>query len=418
MLKIHYHSDCPFFAGCESMLANFFNSEGFRQAHVVSFSYRQSVRYTLGFKQRVERDLPVYSIAFPDLSDFAKLPSGWPLLSKRLVMAFFRLLFTSPILVYEIVVLFRLFKKLDPDILHINNGGYPAALSARAAAIAGKLAGIPKVLMVVNNMADDYQRFSRWLDYPVDRLVGRSVDLFVTGSEVAAARLRSVLNLPKHQVIAVHNGISMRKANASVAVTRERLELGNFDGVIFGVVALLIPRKGHQVLLDAVLKLVAENRLAENEFKILIEGSGPLQQELINFVNIHKLARWVMFVGDEENVIDFMSALDVLILPSVQEEDFPNVILEAMALGKPVIATRLAGTPEQVIDGVTGLLVEPRNAVQLGEAICHLVDNPNIRYGMGRAAVGRFSDHFTSEIALDNYTNMYIKLFDTRKQTK
>lgn len=415
MLRIHYHSDCPFFAGCENMLANFFNSEDFRQVHEITFSYRQSERYVQGFRLRVRRDLPVYPVVFPDLSDCNVLPKVMPLLVKRVTMAILRLLLTGPVLIYEIAVLYRLFKKIGPDILHINNGGYPAALSARAAAIAGKLAGVPQTLMVVNNMADGYQRFSRWLDYPVDRLVRRVVDLFVTGSEAAAERLCTVLDLPVHKVMAIHNGIAMRSATASIAVTRERLGVGDFDGVVFGVVASLVPRKGHQVLLEAVSRLVAESRFNDKDLKVLIEGNGPLRQELVDFVMTHALEHWVMFVGDEENIVDFMSALNVLILPSIQDEDLPNVILEAMALGKPVIATRLAGTPEQVIDGVTGLLVEPRNVVQLGEAICYLMDRPNARHGMGCAASGRFGSHFTSKIALDNYTKMYTGLFEARK---
>jgi len=395
------------------MLANFFNLEDFRKTHIISFSYRQSVRYTQGFKRRVKRDLPVYPLTFPDLSDFSILPNGLSELSKRLILAFLRLLLTGPVLIYEIVVLFRLFKKLGPDILHINNGGYPAALSARAASIAGKLAGIPKVLMVVNNMPVGYQRFSRWLDYPLDRLVGRSVDLFVTGSEASAEKLRYVLNLPKNKVMTIHNGIAMRSATFSVADTRKRLGLDNFNGVVFGVVALLIPRKGHLVLLEAISKLVAERKLNDKALKILIEGNGPLQQELVEFVNNHDLTRWVTFVGDEENVVDFMSAIDVLILPSVKDEDFPNVILEAMALGKPIIASRLAGTPEQVIDGVTGLLVEPRNAVKLGEAIYHLMANQDVRHEMGLAALDRFNSHFTCHQALSNYTNLYLTFLGT-----
>jgi glycosyltransferase involved in cell wall biosynthesis len=415
MLKIHYYSDCPFFAGCESMLANFFNSEDFRQAYIVSFSYRQSAMYTQGFKQRVKCKLPVYPVTFPDLSDSTMLPNKLSLLSKRLIMAFLRLLLSGPVLIYEIVVLFRLFKKIGPDILHINNGGYPGALSARAAAIAGKLANVQKVIMVVNNMAVDYQRFSRWLDYPIDRLVGQSVDLFVTGSEAAASRLRSILNFSNHKVIAIHNGIATRSPSAGVQATRERLGLSNFDGMVFGVVALLIPRKGHQVLLEAILKLVEDKKLKDDSLKILIEGNGTLRQNLVDFVNNHNLTRWVTFVGNEDNIVDFMSALDVLILPSVQDEDFPNVILEAMALGKPVIASRLAGTPEQVIDGVTGLLVEPRNVEQLGEAICHFMGKQNVLPDMGRAALSRFSNHFTCQTALANYSTMYIKLFETQK---
>lgn len=412
-IKIHYHSDCQFFAGCENMLANFFNSEDFRQNHSVSFSYRQSMRYTQGFNQKVKRDLQVYPLTFPDLSDFNILPNFLPFISQRLIRVFLRLVLTIPVLIYEIVVLFNLFKKLCPDILHINNGGYPGSLSARAAAIAGKLAGIQKVIMVVNNMAADYQRFSRLLDYPFDRFVGRSVHLFVTGSESAAVRLRSVLSLPKFKVIAIHNGINIRRLVASIADTRKRLGLDNFKGVVFGVVALLIPRKGHLVLLEAVLKLVTDSRINNKDFKILIEGNGPLQQELVYFVNNHDLTHLVSFVGDEDNVFDFMSAVDVLILPSIQDEDFPNVVLEAMALGKPVIASRLAGTPEQVIDGVTGLLVEPRNIVQLGDAICYLKDSPNVRQEMGIAALGRFTSNFTSKIALSNYANLYIKLLET-----
>ena len=412
MLKIHYHSDCPFFAGCENMLANFFNSEDFRKTHNVSFSHRQSVCYTQGFKQRVKRELPVFLVLFPDLFDLSKLPTGLPLLCKRLIMVFLRLMFNGPLLLYEIVVLFHLFKKNSPDILHINNGGYPAALSARAAAIAGKLAGIQKVLMVVNNMAFDYQHYSRWLDYPVDRLVVRSVDLFLTGSEAAASRLRYVLSLPTHKVVAIHNGISLRKPVSGDVATRERLGLGKYGGVVFGVVALLIPRKGHKVLLEAVLKLVQDSRVDANTCKILIEGDGPLRKSLVDFVCNHNLEHLVTFVGDEQNIVDFMGALDVLILPSISEEDFPNVILEAMALGKPVIASRLAGTPEQVVDDVTGLLVDPCDISQLADAICHLVASQEVRSEMGRAALERFTCHFTSEIAIRNYSKMYQKIYE------
>ncbi len=399
------------------MLANFFNSEAFRQTHNISFSYRQSVKYTQGFKRRVNSDLPVYPVTFPDLSDLS-IPLSrlrLPELGERLIMAILRLLLTTPLFFYEIMVLFLLFKKLGPDVLHINNGGYPGALSARAAVIAGVLAGVPKVLMVVNNMAVDYKRLSRWSDCFIDYLVVRSVDLFITGSEAAATQLSSVLNIPKQKVMAIHNGIAMRSGFASIKTTRERLGLENFNGVVFGVVALLIARKGHEVLLKTILKLVEDGKLKDNSLKILIEGNGALRQNLGDFVNNNNLTRWVTFVGDESNITDFMSALDALILPSVQDEDFPNVILEAMALGKPVIASRLAGIPEQVVDGVTGLLVEPRNVEQLGVAICHLVDNPITFQKMSHAALSRFSKQFTYQTALDNYSKMYIKLFETRK---
>ena len=108
-----------------------------------------------------------------------------------------------------------------------------------------------------------------------------------------------------------------------------------------------------------------------------------------------------------------MSLLDVLILPSISDEDFPNVILEAMALGKPVISTRLAGVPEQVIDGETGFLVNPRNVDELKLAIKELCNNTTLRLQMGRAAVYNFEDKFTAEIAVKKYMALYKSMIET-----
>lgn len=392
------------------MLANFFNSEKFRQTHNVSFSYVYSEDYEQGLNRRVNLKLTTYTFFFPSFTDYNKLPKWLPSLTRRVFMAGLRLLFNIPLLMYQVFILFRLFKKIGPDVLHINNGGYPAANSARAAAIAGKFAGIPKVLMVVNNMAVGYRHYSRWLDYPIDRLVVRSVDVFITGSRAAGKKLQRVLKLQMHQLKTISNGITLRNLTCSVTETKQRLGMGEFKGVIFGVVALLIPRKGHRILLEAVLKLVNDQKLMGGEFKVLIEGNGPLRKMLSDFVGVNNLTQWVEFVGDEKNIVDFMSALDVLILPSVQDEDFPNVILEAMALGKPVIASRLSGTPEQVVEGVTGILVEPCNPTQLASAIFQLINQAGMRSSMGRAGLVRFNANFTTQYAIESYDNLYAKL--------
>lgn len=406
-LKIHYHSDCAFFAGCENMLANFFNSTEFRNTFVLSFSYRRTALYDEGLARRVHAPVEMHAFAFPDLSELEALPAAWPRLFKRIIMAMLRWFLLLPLLSYEVCLLYRLFRRLQPDVLHINNGGYPGGLSTRAAALAGWLARVPVVIMVVNNMAVGYQRFSRWLDYPVDRLVACAVDIFVTGSQAASVRLGEIMRLPAHQLMAIHNGIAPRAHRESTVETRQRLGLSEGVGVVFGVVALLIPRKGHRVLLEALAQLRTAGQLPFGRLTVLIEGSGPLREELMAFVHTNALADSVRFVGNEANVVDFMAALDVLVLPSIQDEDFPNVILEAMALAKPVIATRLAGTPEQVIDGETGLLVEPANPSKLAAAIMQLCSDGDARARMGQAAATRFSNCFTDKISLQNYSSFY-----------
>lgn len=411
--KIHYHTHAAFFSGAENMISLFIQSEELQSDFSLSFSYRYSKKYHQGLERRIINFKgKSYPLRFIHLYSHEQLPKFMPSLLKRIIFLILNCLLIYPLLIYEVMVIRRLLMKITPDILHINNSGYPAAISARAAAIAGRISGVPKAIMVVNNMAVGYGNYSRWIDYPIDRLVAKCISVFITGSQAAAERLQTVLKLPAQQLKTIHNGITLRDLTCTVTETKQRLGLGEFKGVIFGVVALLIHRKGHKVLLDAVLTLATDKKLLGREFKILIEGSGPLHTVLVDFVTINKLTPWVEFVGDEENIVDFMSAIDVLILPSVQDEDFPNVILEAMALGKPVIASRLAGTPEQVVEGVTGLLVEPHNVTQLAEAICQLIDQSGMRSSMGSAALARFNTNFTSSVALNNYNNLYTKLIE------
>lgn len=410
MKKIHYHSDCYFFAGCENMLSVLLNSEFLHATYNLSFSFRYSKEYICGFSRRVKSNFPVYPLHFLDLSDPLLGPKWIPVFLQRILIKLFGVVIRYPLMAYEIYVLTRLFNKIKPDILHINNGGYPAALSSRAAAIAGKFSSVPKVVMVVNNMATGYINVSRWFDFPIDRIVVRAVDLFITGSKAAAIQLQSVLNLADKKVISMHNGIPQRLGIESLSETRSRLGLADFEGVVFGVVALLIPRKGHQVLLDAVLELSKHFTDESKGFKVLIEGDGPLRDELISFVDKHALSKYVEFVGDQKNVVDFMAFIDVLILPSIANEDFPNVVLEAMALGKPVIASRLAGIPEQVIQNETGFLVDPGDVAQLAQAIAEISSAPLLRMRLGREAANRFKAQFTAGVAVKKYFMMYEKL--------
>lgn len=393
------------------MLTLFLQSEKLANSFSLTFSYRYSKSYHRGLRARVKNfQGKTYPLRFIHFYSHDQLPKLLPILFRRIIFNIITWLLTYPLLIYQVIVIRKLLIKISPDILHINNAGYPGSLSARAAAIAGRFAGVPRIIMVVNNMALGYSHYSRWLDYPIDLMVVKSVFLFITGSKSASNQLKLVLKLPSNKLNTIHNGIALRNIIDCSRVTRKRLGLGGFNGVVFGVVALLVPRKGHQVLLDAVLKLVSEKNMLGHQFKILIEGSGPLRKILDKFITDNKLHQWVVFVGDEKNIIDFISAIDVLILPSIQDEDFPNVILEAMALGKAVIASRLAGTPEQIVDGITGFLVEPRNVEQLADAIFNIVDKPNYINSMGIAGLKRFNNLFTSLKALENYSNLYKNL--------
>lgn len=393
------------------MLVNFWTDPQLRRQYEISFSYRRSTEYARGLREHLTPDFPVFPLPLPvqnwPLKNFHYLPA----IVSRIVRFMFRLITTIPFLMFDIVVLMRLLKRIAPDIIHINNGGYPAARSARAAAIAARFAGVKQVVMVVNNLAIGYTGPDRWFDFPIDRLVVRATDRFVTGSQAAANRLRGVLALKSDQVRSIHNGIGSRPLTESAAQVRRRLGVDvHFDGVIIGVVALMERRKGHRVLLDALAILIKQEPLITQKIVVWLEGDGPLRGELESSVRFNHLSGIVRFIGKEKNVVDMMNALDILVLPSVESEDFPNVTLEAMALGKTVVASALAGTPEQIVQEETGLLVEPGNAEALAKALSRLIERPEWSKYLGAKGQERFLRMFTANIAVKNYIDLYHSL--------
>jgi len=409
-LKIHYHSDCAFFAGCENMLANLCSSPAVHAEFEISFSYRDSELYRDGLRARMNVDFVTYPLAFPDPSSV--LPAPTKVRSLRRIARFLsRVLFTGPLLVYEVIRLAGLFRRVSPDLVHINNGGYPAALSPRAAALAAYLARVPSV-MVVNNLAESYDIPRRWFGYALDRLVAGSVRCFVTGSSAAAAQLQRVLRLPSHRCRSIHMGTSLRDPSETIEQTRRRLRLEGFNGLLFAVAAVLEPRKGHRVLLDALLKVRTRQPESMPDIKVLIAGAGPLQANLQQRIEQTGLEGHCVLIGHEPNIMNLFAVVDALIAPSVGYEDFPNVIVEAMGAGKAVIASRLAGAAEQVVDGETGLLVTPGSSDELAEAICRLCQNRGLVSELGRNGHERFQARFTAEKSVDRYLEFYRSLME------
>jgi glycosyltransferase involved in cell wall biosynthesis len=405
--QLHYHTDCAYFAGCENMLPAFFASDDLRNRYDITFSYRFSERYTQGFQQRVKADFPIYPLSFPDILDASLLPSSLPFLLRRIIFFAQRLLGFFPLLIYEIWAFYRLMRKVKPKIVHINNGGYPAALSARAAGIGAKIANVPSVLMVVNNMAVGYDHWYRWLDYPIDRIVVHSVDKFVTGSGAACNRVGRVLGLPEDKAISIHHGIAYQCPTSTRTATLKFLGLDRFEGVVFGIVGVLGPRKGHKVLLEAAVRLTQLRREGMPLFKIVVVGDGYLRGNLEEFVRGNGLSEYCIFTGERSDVMNYMGILDALVFSSTEAEDFPFVILEAMSHGKPVIASKVGGTIEQVVDGKTGLLVDPGDVAQLVSAMYKVASCPELRKEMGAAGRKYFLDHFASEIAVGKYLSLY-----------
>jgi len=397
------------------MLANFFHDERMMNEFAVSFSYRQSEAYDTGFRKRVKRHFDVRPLRLRDVSALRtaseKLPSpiGW------LVRALAQLLLVRYwFVVWNTWVLYKAFGKFGKiDLLHVNNGNYPGAYSCMSAVFAGRLRGVKHIVYVVNNIAIPYSAPRRWLDFPFDRIVADTVSVFITASRHAGIALGGVLRLPRNKIRNLHNGIAPRIADETREQLLLRLDLPA-NRLLVGVVAVLDPRKGHMVLLEALLRLKRANQDHLIPF-IIIEGSGEMWQAIADFVEKNSLAGDVRLVGNESNIFSFMNAMDVIALPSVSHEDFPNVVLEAMSLGKAVIATRLAGIPEQIEHLESGILVEPGDVGGLADALQIAAEDPALLARIGNAAQRRFTEQFTAVAAVSGYLSLYRNLMHEKE---
>jgi glycosyltransferase involved in cell wall biosynthesis len=406
-LDILFYSDCEYFGGSENMISVLLNSERFLAGMAKHFLYLHNPEYHLGVQKRINNEV---SKSFISIKGLVLSPTSlaiFPAPFRKYLLKITNQLLKLPRQLLAIAFLYNEIKKFSPKVIHINNGGYPGALTARCAAIAAKLAKVPTVLMVVNNQAVDYGSLDRKIDFIFDKVVTKSVTYFITGSSAAAECLSKVLKLPASKILYIWNGVAPAKPSLSSVQVKETLGLAEFSGVLFGVVAVLEHRKGHKVLLKAILELKENGVFSSKQVKFILEGTGSIALDLKEFIRLNSLEDLVSIIEYEGPIMELMSCLDVMILPSIASEDFPNVILEAMSVGKPVIASRLAGIPEQVDDELTGILISPGDVGDLKSAISRLESDRNLRISMGESGLKRYEGQFSLERAISKYDSFY-----------
>ncbi len=179
---------------------------------------------------------------------------------------------------------------------------------------------------------------------------------------------------------------------------------------IVGIVAHLSPEKGHDTLLRAARRLVG--RFPETRFVLV--GEGQLKAKLVEDATRLGLRRQVIFTGFRSDSEALMKEFDIFCLPSLSE-GLSSAILAAMASSLPVIATRVGGIPELVIDGKTGYLVPPDDPESLATALTRVLSSRGLRKELGAAGRARVETHFTLQRKLDRSESLYRRLIENRK---
>jgi glycosyltransferase involved in cell wall biosynthesis len=406
---VHFHSDNYWFSGSETTLLALL-ADAFRtDRDSASFTYRAWPEYEAGLRARLDPSVDARALRLPDPAEFkAALIGGRGRAAAWAVKGVSRLLpLRSACLAADVARLGRLFRSERPGLVHVNNGGFPGAISCNAATIAAHRAGLP-VVYVVNNQALRYDGLARLAGWGKDRLVGRSVTRFVTGSHAAAAALGGVLGSGTTEIEVIPNTILAGCADEAAATTRRRLGLPA-GGHVIVTGARLERRKGHAHLIDAVSRLPADIR---QHVTLVFAGQGPERDDLERRIAGAGLGMTIRLVGNQANMWNLYNIADLVVLPSTGFEDFPIVVLEAMAAGRPVIGTRMAGIPEQVVDGETGSVVPPADAAALAAAIESLLHDPERRAAMGAAGRARFDANYAPAMVVGQYRALHRRLME------
>ena len=190
------------------------------------------------------------------------------------------------------------------------------------------------------------------------------------------------------------------------SLVREELGFGQGEPLI-GVVGNIKRWKGQEVAIEAVSLLKAKF----GRIRCLLIGDAAedsrYYQSLQDSVVSKGLSENVIFIGFRKEVRDLIRAVDILVLPSIKPEPFGRVVLEGMALGRPVIATDMGGPREIIEDNISGFLVRPEDPVALAEKIAYLLDRPELRRQVGRAAEKRVESAFALEDTVANTELLY-----------
>lgn len=296
----------------------------------------------------------------------------------------------------------RLISDFRPDIIdaHIPRPTMWASLAQRL------LTKRPPFVYTEHNIQSAYPSWAKW----VYRVFLPFTDHVIAISQAGADSFKERWHWPNERVTRIWNGIDVRRVvpNQSASSVRDTLGVP-VEGKVICNVGNLTSRKAQEVLVAAMAEVYA----AIPEARCWIAGSLELAPATAAMIQAEVISRGLenccQILGPRRDVPDLISAADVFVLSS-RQEGFPITILEAMAAGKPVVATDVGGCAEAVVHGETGLIVPPEDPHALAEALKWVLTHPQDARRMGEAGRRRVEANFTVDAMVEQHSAVYEKV--------
>lgn len=306
-----------------------------------------------------------------------------------------------------LVDLYRLMKERNIHVLRTHK--YRANLYGR---IAGKLAGVPVIIASEHNIYRD-EKEKRFIRRINNKILSMVTDKMVTVSDAIKKDILRYDRVSPSKIMVLYNGVDTERFKPRVSFGDIRKQfLMSKDDVVIGFVGRLVPSKGLNYLIEAVALLNNSSKV-----KLLIVGDGSLMEELKKMAKDKGLEESVIFTGLRRDITDILSCIDIFVLSSVKE-GFPNSLLEAMAMGKPVVATAVGGIPEIIEHRTNGFLVPPADIEGLAAAIKTVIDNPPMAINMGIAAREFIENNYSITATVGKWEALYKSLLEEKSGLK
>jgi glycosyltransferase involved in cell wall biosynthesis len=239
---------------------------------------------------------------------------------------------------------------------------------------------------------------TRHLSVPLNthalNFVYKMPDGFVTTAETIRRRMIEVNGMPPERVVSIPTGVDLSQFDPATDPEPVRREFGLLpENRVIGMVAVLRSWKRHEIFLEASARLAADRP----ELRFLIVGDGPRRPEVTAKIRELGLENRAIMTGHRSDVPAVMAACDILALTSKSSEGVPQSVLQAQAMGKPVVGTQAGGIPEVIEHGVTGLLCPVNDPEALAAAMARLLDEPGLAEAIGRNARRRVEEKHSRE---------------------
>jgi glycosyltransferase involved in cell wall biosynthesis len=281
-------------------------------------------------------------------------------------------------------LLVRLLRRERFDVLHVHTP--VAALLGR---IAGKIVGVPLIIYTAHGFYfhDEMPVMKRHLFVGFEWLGGKLTDFIFTQSAEDAEAAQRLAIVTAARVLAIGNGVSVERFDPALqrpAETRDALGIPR-TAIVVGIIGRLVLEKGYGEFFQAAELLAVQNPSAY--FLVLGERlqsdhAAGIDQALAHAQQV--LGARLILTGMREDVPALLAAMDIFCLPSYRE-GMPRTIIEAMMMAKPVVATNIRGSREEVVPEQTGLLVPTHDAIALAHALERLIRDASLRAVMGQA---------------------------------